>query len=87
MQFKLDENLPESLASEFEAAGHEAVSTVAQGLQGELDSRIAEACREEGRILVTLDRALPTSGHTPHRSTRASWCFGCASNRFLTFGQ
>jgi predicted nuclease of predicted toxin-antitoxin system len=55
MQFKLDENLPASLVALFTDAGHDAVSTVAQDLQGEPDATIAAVCRDEQRALVTLD--------------------------------
>ena len=55
MQFKLDENLPASLVSVFSAAGHDAVSVIAQDLQGAPDATIAEVCRAEQRALVTLD--------------------------------
>jgi predicted nuclease of predicted toxin-antitoxin system len=53
--FKLDENLPSSLVSVFESADHDAVSAVAQDLQGASDTTLAEVCRREGRVLVTLD--------------------------------
>ena len=55
MQFKLDENLPASLVTVFSDAGHDAVSTVAQNLQGAPDETIASVCRDEQRTLVTLD--------------------------------
>lgn len=53
----------------FEAAGHDATSVLAQELQGEPDSRVAEVCLTEARALVTLDvgfadiRAYPPSEH------------------------
>lgn len=40
---------------ELSSAGHDAVSAVAQNLQGAADPRVMEVCREEGRALVTLD--------------------------------
>ena len=55
MKFKLDENLPRSLASILGKAGHDALSVVDQGLSGEPDRRIAAVCNDEGRALVTLD--------------------------------
>ena len=69
MLFKLDENLPASLISAFGAAGHDAATVPGQGLQGESDPAVAEACRNEERILVTLDvgfadiRAYPPRDH------------------------
>lgn len=56
MRFKLDENLPGSLVAMFASAGHDAVSTLDQRLDGEPDSRIARVCRDEGRALITLER-------------------------------
>ena len=55
MRFKLDENLPLTLLSVFAAAGHDAHTVAQEGLAGSKDPRIAEACRTEGRALVTLD--------------------------------
>ena len=70
MRFKLDENLPASLISAFEESGHEAIAATAQGLQGAADPKIAEVCRQEQRVLVTLDigfadiRAYPPAEHS-----------------------
>ena len=55
MKLKLDENLSERGQALLAAAGHD-VSTVAlQRLQAEPDKVVIEACRREGRALVTLD--------------------------------
>ena len=53
--FKLDENLPRALAGLFAEAGHDAVTVPEQGMAGASDPRIASVCRDEGRVLVTLD--------------------------------
>lgn len=55
MKFKLDENLPQSLAEMFAAAGHDAHSVVQQALGGQSDARVIEVCSREQRALVTLD--------------------------------
>lgn len=55
MKFKLDENLPPSLAEMFAAAGHDAHSVVQQALGGQPDARVIEVCSREQRALVTLD--------------------------------
>ena len=55
MKFKLDENLPLSAAKIFNQAGHDAVSVNDQELSGATDETVAQICREEERILVTLD--------------------------------
>jgi predicted nuclease of predicted toxin-antitoxin system len=56
MKIKLDENLGSLGIALLTADGHD-VSTVAdQQMGGAKDERIYEACRDEGRVLVTLDR-------------------------------
>lgn len=55
MRFKIDENLPEDYAEMLAAAGHDAVTAVAQGLKGQDDPVLLAVCEQEGRILVTLD--------------------------------
>ena len=55
MQFKLDENMPGALVGLFVEAGHDAITVSDQRMTGASDPRIAAACRNEGRILVTLD--------------------------------
>lgn len=57
MRFKLDENLPLGAGEVFRRAGFEVASVIDEGLQGTEDSRLAAVCREEDRILVTLDLA------------------------------
>jgi predicted nuclease of predicted toxin-antitoxin system len=55
MKFKIDENLPIEIAELLQAAGYDAITVVAQKLGGESDPVIAEVCRQENRILVTVD--------------------------------
>ena len=55
MLFKLDENLPETLVALFADAGHNAVTVAEQELTGAEDTLIASICRDEARVLVTLD--------------------------------
>ncbi|MDD5306618.1 MAG: DUF5615 family PIN-like protein [Deltaproteobacteria bacterium] len=55
MKFKIDENLPTDAAQLLRAAGHDAVTVGDQALGGAVDQGVAEACRFEGRALVTLD--------------------------------
>lgn len=70
MKFKLDENLPISTADVFNHAGHDVLSVNDQNLSGASDALVAQICREEGRILVTLDldfadiRAYPPEQHS-----------------------
>lgn len=55
MKFKVDENLPVELAEELRTAGHDAVTVFGQRLIGTADLSLAEVCRRESRIMVTLD--------------------------------
>ncbi len=55
MEFKIDENLPVEVARLFEEAGHSGSTAIEEGLGGSSDQAIAEKCRAEGLVLVTLD--------------------------------
>ena len=55
MKFKVDENLPADVAGILREGGHDASTAIEQGLGGARDSAIMDACRREGRALVTLD--------------------------------
>ena len=55
MEFKIDENLPSEACVMLKDAGHDALSVLDQQLGGHPDSDVADICRAESRILVTLD--------------------------------
>ncbi|MGL4512130.1 MAG: DUF5615 family PIN-like protein [Lacipirellulaceae bacterium] len=55
LRFKTDENLPSEVADLLMSAGHDALTTLDQHLQGCDDSLVAEVCCDESRVLVTLD--------------------------------
>lgn len=55
MRFKVDENLPVEVAKLFQEAGHEATTVLDQHLGGSGDETVASICRQETRVLVTLD--------------------------------
>lgn len=55
MKFKIDENLPPELADLLAAAGHDASTVPGERLDGAADPEIAAVCRQEGRVLITLD--------------------------------
>jgi predicted nuclease of predicted toxin-antitoxin system len=55
LRFKLDENLGPSAQAPFLESGHDALLVLDQGLSGKRDDELIEACRAEGRCLVTLD--------------------------------
>ena len=61
MKIKLDENLGSLGTSLLEADGHDVMTVVDQQLAGAEDARVYEVCRDEGRMLVTLDHDF---GHT-----------------------
>jgi len=55
MDFKIDENLPSEIGVLLSEAGHDAKTVNQQNLQGTPDSNLIEVCKNEGRVLVTLD--------------------------------
>jgi len=56
VRIKLDENLPRSAETVFDAAGHEVDTVEDEGLGGAADPSVARAATEAGRLIVTLDR-------------------------------
>jgi predicted nuclease of predicted toxin-antitoxin system len=55
MQFKIDENLPIEIAELLINTGHDAKTVNNQQLQGAKDPALIDVCRNEHRVLVTLD--------------------------------
>lgn len=55
MKFKTDENLRVDVAERLRAAGYDAMTVVEQAMSGVPDDEVAQVCRKEGRVLVTLD--------------------------------
>lgn len=55
MKAKLDENLGNRAVDLFLASGHDVATVTGQDLGGAGDEELIEACRIEGRTLVTLD--------------------------------
>ncbi len=55
MRFKTDENLHPEVAAILNQHGHDAVTIWDEDLRGASDLDVAEACRREHRVLVTLD--------------------------------
>lgn len=55
MKFKLDENIGALGKSLLEADGHDVMTVTQQTLNGAADDVIYRVCRDEGRVLVTLD--------------------------------
>jgi predicted nuclease of predicted toxin-antitoxin system len=61
MKFKIDECLGPAAKQLIEAAGYDVMTVHEQQLSGSGDDRIYEVCRDEGRVLITLDHDF---GHT-----------------------
>ena len=55
MAFKTDENVPRFVTTRLRAAGLDVLSVAEQQLEGAPDSQLAAVCRDEGRVLITLD--------------------------------
>jgi len=69
VRFKVDENLPVELAEILRQGGHDAFTVGDEQLAGSSDDTLAATCRQEARVLVTLDLdfanvcAYPPSDH------------------------
>lgn len=69
MEFKTDEHMPIEAADDLRQAGHDAMTVADQHLAGQPDVRVADVCKAEGRVVVTLDldfadiRAYPPSDY------------------------
>ena len=55
MKFKIDENLPEDVTRFLQQSGHDSHSVLEENLVGAADKSLAQICRSEARILLTLD--------------------------------
>ena len=55
MKLKIDENLPCECADILRGGGFDADTVADERLSGAEDSTIADHCRSEGRVLITLD--------------------------------
>lgn len=87
MKFKLDENLGWLGKSLLEADGHDVMTVAEQRLSGVSDAQLYEVCRDEERILVTLDRDFELTLRFPPEDTAGIVvldCRGRLSPRMIT---
>src|SRR4051794_20062505 len=69
LRFKLDENIPRDAVALFRAASHDVQSVAEEDLEGSPDAQLLDVCRNEARVLITLDldfadiRVYPPSAH------------------------
>ena len=54
MKFKLDENMPTSAVDLFRQQKHDVHTVFDEALNGEVDKKVADTCRKEQRVLITL---------------------------------
>lgn len=55
MRFKVDESLHGEIADLLRGQGHDALTVFDQGLRGRDDHDIADTCRSENRVLLSID--------------------------------
>ena len=70
MRCKIDENLPAEAADLLRAGGHECHTVFDERLGGEVDARVHEQCRREGRVLLT---SAPIRRTSPRESSFFGW--------------
>ena len=56
MRIKVDENIGRGGVDLLRNAGHDVMTVREQGLAGSTDETVFQACMDEGRTLITLDR-------------------------------
>ena len=83
MKFKTDENLPDELASDLAASGHDCETVAQESLTGAPDDHLLTAAHREGRVLLTLDKGIANvQVHCcPAISRRESTGCRCRANR------
>lgn len=58
MKFKIDENLPNELAADLVALGHDAETVPGEGLTGASDPALLAEVQAEQRALLTMDKGI-----------------------------
>jgi predicted nuclease of predicted toxin-antitoxin system len=89
MKFKLDENISRHLKVSLNKLDHDVLTVADQGLLSNPDTLIADAAKNEGRILITLDvefadlRKYPPGSHPGIILFRPKSFGPLAVNRFI----
>lgn len=65
LAFKVDENLPVEVTEYLQNAGFDAMNVQDQNMVGSTDATLARVCREEKRVIVTLDLDFADIRHYP----------------------
>jgi predicted nuclease of predicted toxin-antitoxin system len=69
VKIKADENIGGSGVAILKQGGHDVMTVREQGLAGSADERIFQACTDEGRTLVTMDRDFGNVRRFPPKQT------------------
>jgi predicted nuclease of predicted toxin-antitoxin system len=67
VSFKLDENLPVELRDDLRALGHDADTVYDEGIAGAPDEVLLQRARDEGRVLITMDKGIADVRRFPPR--------------------
>lgn len=70
MRFKLDENFDLRLGPLLAEGGHDVQTVLSEGLSGQADESIYQACLRERRTLITLDMDFSNPLRFPPRPTQ-----------------
>ena len=84
MKLKLDENLAAHGKALFEADGHDVMTVTEQQLSGADDMRLYEVCRDEARVLVTLDHDFGQTLRFPPEATPGIIVLECKGRQSLS---
>lgn len=69
MKFKLEENLGSLGKALLETEGHDVMTVADQKMSGAQDERVYEVCRDENRVIVTLDHDFGQTLRFPPEAT------------------
>ena len=84
MKFKLDENLDARLAPLLRNAGHDTVTVRDEGLRGISDTKLVARCKDEQRVLISLDKDFSNTLRFPPDDTPGLVVLRGYNNLFAT---